>query len=128
MPIIQPVIFTIPGYVSYIKSRPHRSNGGVAIYIDENTAFVARSDLENFSCDTYECAFINVNLNCKGKPITMGVVYRPPNNDAVEFNSSFNNLLSKLLTEKRKCFIAGDFNMNLLNYNTHNDTDLLYKQ
>ena len=41
------------------------------------------------------------------------------------FNDSYNSLLNKLCTgnDKFETYIAGDFNINLLNYETHNDTN-----
>ena len=113
--------FNIPGYISYIKSRSDRSGGGVALYVDENVSFTIRSDLDDPSCSNHEHAFIKVCY--KNIIMTIGVIYRPPNTDLIKFNSNYNNLLSKLSKEKSKCYIAGDFNINLLNYETHSATN-----
>ena len=44
--------------------------------------------------------------------------------DLTDFNSNYlNNLLEKVSKEQKSVFLLGDFNINLLNYNVHNETN-----
>ena len=47
----------------------------------------------------------------KSKPITVGIIYRPPNQ--VGFIDHFNNALGKLPFQWNEIYLLGDFNVNL---------------
>ena len=51
--------------------------------------------------------------------MVIGCVYRPPGSDVAVFSSYIDTIHSKINKEKKKCYIAGDFNINLLNHKTH---------
>ena len=46
-------------------------------------------------------------------------MYRPPNQRVDDFVSSNNELLDKISRENKICFLMGDFNVNLMNYQHH---------
>ncbi len=75
--------------------------------------------------DQWEHLFIDVfNESMKSK-ITIGNIYRPPrsnNNNAIihKFIDEISPLIKLLSKEKNNCFIAGDFNINLLEINQRN--------
>ena len=52
----------------------------------------------------------------------IGVIYRPPNSDMGAFIEKLNELTESLKTERKVCYLLGDFNINLLNYETHAQT------
>ena len=53
----------------------------------------------------------------------MGCIYRHPSMDLTEFNEIYlSDLLEKLTKENKTVFLLGDFNINLINYNSHNPT------
>ena len=58
-----------------------------------------------------------------GKSIIVGVVYKPPNVDLPSFNTAFGNLLARLHSERKPCYLLGDFNINLLNTDKHRETE-----
>ena len=66
----------------------------------------------------------------QGKNIVTGVIYRPPNHDADEFLTMTNELLTKISKENKICYLMGDFNLNLMNHQSHSATgeflDALY--
>ena len=45
-------------------------------------------------------------------------MYRPPGADVAVFTAYVDTLLSKINKETKKCYIAGDFNIDLLNHKT----------
>ena len=54
----------------------------------------------------------------------MGVIYRHLFIDLTDFNCNhLNELLENISKEQRSIFLLGDFNVNLLNYNEHNQTN-----
>jgi len=65
--------------------------------------------------------------NCRDT-VTVGVVYRPTNTDVRLFNRNYSALLSALSHHKNKCYITGDFNINLLNYESHSETAVLLNE
>ena len=110
--------YYIPGYDFQVKSRQNKSGGGVGIYLLKGIEFCRRHDLELDMSDVVETIFIELTQY----NIVIGCVYRPPNSDPVQFNSVFDSLLSRLNHCKNRCYIAGDFNLNLLKYDTHEPT------
>ena len=60
----------------------------------------------------------------------MGCFYRPPNTDISMFSAKMNEILEILESEKKEIYLLGDFNINLLNYNSHGKTkeflDMMY--
>ena len=51
----------------------------------------------------------------------MAVIYRHPSIDLTDFNCNYlNQLLENIPKEQKSIFLLGDFNVNLLNYNEHN--------
>ena len=61
-----------------------------------------------------ESVFLEI-LNDKKKNIILGCIYRHPNMDVKDFNENyFNNIISKITAERKICYLAGDFNIDLL--------------
>ena len=50
-------------------------------------------------------------------------VYRHPNTDVQEFLNLIDNLLQKVTKQRESVFLTGDFNLNLMNYETHSNTN-----
>ena len=54
----------------------------------------------------------------------MGVIYRHSSMDLTDFNCNYlNKLLENISEAQKSIFLLGDFNVNLLNYNEHNQTN-----
>ena len=52
------------------------------------------------------------------------VIYRHPTKGLTYFNCNYlNKLLENIFKEQKYIFLLGDFNVNLLNYNKHNQTN-----
>ena len=64
------------------------------------------------------------------KNIIVCVIHRPPNTDTLVFNKMFGDLLDINKRENKLCYILGDYDINLLNHDTHSATaqfiDMLY--
>ena len=105
-------LYDLPGYNSVHNVRNSKRGGGVSIFARNNLSFSIRKDLEQ--SNTYiECIFIET------KDKVIGVVYRPPNTDISVFNQHIESILEVIKRERKHCYIGGDYNINLLNTDTH---------
>ena len=94
----------MPGYSIIRRDRSDRTGGGVIIYIREGLAFSKRNDLHN-----NEAIYIQVN-ETRCKPLIIGCIYRPPNQQVEKFLEDFNNSLAGIESHFDK-IILGDFNI-----------------
>ena len=87
--------------------------------------FHRRTDLEASICGT---EVLCIEVHHKKMNHLNFVMYRLPGEPVKEFLNSVESSLNKVQTEKKKCFILGDFNIDLLNPSTpsKNLLDTLY--
>ena len=64
-----------------------------------------------------ETLFVRIK-NCS-EPLTVGVVYRPPNGDTTLAIKELDSMLTRL--PRKNVFTMGDFNINILNSNKHSN-------
>ena len=99
------------------------SAGGTLLYIANHLSYKCRNDLNIYKNNELESTFIEI-VNPKKSNIIVGVIYRHPSMDLADFNSNcLNKLLENISKEQKSMFLLGDFNVNLLNYNKHNQTN-----
>ena len=75
--------------------------------------------------DVAESLFIEISRP-HGKNIIGGVIYRPPKKRVGDFVSKHNDLLEEISRENKICFIMGDLNLNLINFQHHQNTGEFY--
>lgn len=114
-------IFPLDNYTTVFKSRHSNRGGGVGFYIRNDINFKIREDISIFEDNLYETLFVEIDQDLQ-KNIIIGVLYRPPGNDIKIFQEKIDLQLSKLSRENKICYIAGDFNLNLLNCESHQHT------
>ena len=108
--------YNIEGYNFIQRKREHKSGGGIALYIKDNLNAVIRDDINNGNnTDSIESLFVEIQ-NPNGKNMTVGVIYRPPNNKINEYEESISSILAKIDKESKPCYLMGDFNIDLLKY------------
>ena len=95
----------LPGYSITRRDRSERTGGGVMIYIRENLLFNGRNGLHNSN----EAIWIQVNRT-RCKPLIIGCVYRPPNQQVDKFLEGCNNSLAGIESHFDK-IILGDLNI-----------------
>ena len=93
----------IPGY-SIIRKDQNRHGRGVCLYIRNDLSFNIRNDLQTMSI---ESVWIDILLP-KTRPILVGSVYRPPNQQ--DFLDEFEQQLKRIDIDQ-ECYILGDFNI-----------------
>ena len=92
------------------------ARGGVVIYAKNNLQVTERLDLKENN-DYLEAIWLEISVK-KGKNIICGCIYRHPNTDISLFTDYIDKYLSKLSKENKKCYLSGDFNIDLLKYDT----------
>jgi hypothetical protein len=113
-------LYSITGYTLVERHRENKTGGGVALLLDNSIQFVERSDL-NFFEAWGESVFIEIDKNVfnLSRNVVLGVIYRPPNSDLVTFIDKLNNLLQIIQSDNKICYLLGDYNINMLNFKTH---------
>ena len=92
--------------------------GGVSLYIAEKIACTELCELD-IADDHIEGVFAKLHLN--GQTYIVGVVYRPPNSNIVDFNNTMHYIFEKVT--QYPCYIMGDFNLDLLKHDKHPPTE-----
>ena len=114
-------IYNIDAYNLITKSRNNTRGGGIALFICDQYEISEHHDLSEF-CEEYETQFVEINSPTHNGKTMIGLVYRIPNTDPDKFYNYISNTLQIIDNEKKMCYIMGDFNLNLLNKDTHNKT------
>ena len=109
----------IPCYTLVSNHRIGRAGGGVALYIRDGQTFKERTNL-TMHPSLCESLFIEVE-NPSGKNIIVGIIYRAPSLDSKSFIDAFDLLLHDLSTEDKQVYVLGDFNIDLLKYETNDN-------
>ena len=116
-------LYMLEGYNFVEKHRESRSGGGVGLFIDESISFIKRDDLSMF--DEYiQCVSVEAEKHVlkTSKNVVISVIYRPPNTDVRIFIDKMNIMLDTIMKEHKLCYLLGDYNSNILNYDTHDTT------
>ena len=72
-------------------------------------------------CTDYETICVEIN-NHRSKNFLYCCLYGHPSSDMTSFTDHMTSILQKTQKEN-KTFIMGDFNINLLNYQSHSETN-----
>ena len=124
-------LYSVNGYNIECKNRVDKMGGGVALLIKSEVNYVVRKDYSVF-VDGFESLFIEIpkSLTSNNRAVVIGVIYRPPGGAIEDFNSKLVDIASKLKLEDKLIYLAGDFNINLLNADSHQPTsdflDVMY--
>ena len=113
----------LSGYNIESQYRKEKSGGGVSLLVSNDIDYTIRTDL-SFNNDCIESLFLELP-SCavsKQRKCIVGVVYRPPNTSVKDFNDYITAILTAVEREKKACFLMGDFNINLLNAESHVST------
>ena len=108
-----------------IDTPTEATKGGTLLYISENLNFKPRKDLEIYESKKIESTFVEI-INESNKNIIVGCIYKHHTISPKEFTESMSTLLSKLSKEKKTCYLAGDFNMNLLHLEKKTEIEHYY--
>jgi hypothetical protein len=108
-------LYQITDYTSYYQDTyPEKHKGtGVALYLHHMFNAVVIDSLSD-TTENLESLFIKITNT--ERPITVGVIYRPPNGSYDGFLTEL-ELIKESLPAQHTVYIMGDFNVDLLNEN-----------
>ena len=111
----------IPGYTfEYTPTKSHF--GGTGIYIKNGINYSKNEKLSKSKKNVAESIFIEIEGN-KSKKLLIGCVYRHHATTISDFVEHFlSNLLLTIGKKRQKTMLMGDFNVDLLKFDTHNET------
>lgn len=112
----------IEGYNFIHQCRKEKNGGGIGLYVKNNLEFKRKSYLDFSDPEILECLFIEVERPNENN-IIIGVTYRPPGTRINESLQKLNEILDRISKEGKPCYLMGDFNIDLLKYNTHTITN-----
>ena len=81
--------------------------------MSDKLSYKPRKDLEIYESKKLESTFIEI-VNETEQNIVVGCIYKHHNISTTEFTERMTTLMLKLSKEKKKCFLTGDYNINLL--------------
>ena len=110
----------LEGYNCVHQPRNNGNGGGVALYIKNQLNFKSLDKCTLTVNDVLECLTIELLLE-KGKNIVISCIYRKPGSSVDSFIDVLNNLFSSL-SKRKNIYLCGDFNINLLNAESHKAT------
>ena len=113
-------LYNLEGYKHEFIYRDIKSGGGVSLFIKDNISYQCQEDLDVLN-ECAEALFIEIDKQQMNKPknIIVGLIYRPPNTNIVDFNSYISDLLMSIKCERKLIYLMGDFNITLLNSEKH---------
>ena len=124
----QPLEYITRDMIETVK-RPN-CGGGVGLFVKSGLSYEILELTNSFEEGVYESIWTLLTLPDKSKRI-VGNIYRPnsaPKGDLVKAVDIHNKILDQIKLDKRlrkyKLVIVSDFNVNILNFNTHEDTAL----
>ena len=99
-------LYKIPGYDSEVQSKINdkQKGSGLAIYVDEN---LVKNKIKECCISTHDIESLFISIENTSKPLTFGVIYRPPNGNIKTFFSLFEKIISSL--PDNNSIITGDF-------------------
>ena len=109
-------LYRIPGYFSEYnnKMKGKAKGSGVGIYVKECFAY---SRLEKLCKCTTNLESMFISVSNTDKPLTVGVLYRPPGGVESDAVKEFENILTEL--PDKNVLLLGDFNFNLFERNAN---------
>ena len=119
-------MYPMNGYKKYFTLSSIKY-GGVVIYIKSNFE-VTEVPICSQSNDNSDSLFLKINKTGNstgnGKPLVLAGIYRhckKKSLDTMIFINHFDELLSKIRTDKNKIIVGGDFNIDLIKATSNND-------
>ena len=82
------------------------------MYVSDNLEYRIRSDIYADEDEVMESLFIEI-ICPHERNVIVGIIYCPPNQNVNDFVTRMNDVLGKISRDNKKCYLMGDFNLNL---------------
>ena len=110
--------YSIPGYNHVAQTRCAGRGGGISLFVAEKFVYSEMTDYCMVN-DYIESLFVKITNN--GMVFVIGLIYRPPNSNIVQFTETLNNILGEV--SHMPCYSMGDYNIDLLKHELHPPTE-----
>ena len=119
-------LLSLPNYfpLEYLTQRNSLQGGGVGMYLKESVQYTVLKEKSIMFDKIYESLFVEVITSNKKKCL-IGSIYRPGNHSNMtqsdqfsQFIELFSNSLSEMVNDYERIFLYGDFNIDVLKYNS----------
>ena len=107
-------LIDLHGYIAENCVRRDRRGGGATLFVNPGLHYSVRNDLQ-LNCADCDSLFIEMNNPNK---IIVGIIYKPEYVDYNDFMSQLERTLLIITRENKRCYIMGDFNLDLLKCDT----------
>ena len=116
-------LYSLEGYELLEKHRLSNMGGAVGFFVRNGAKCKLREDL-TISDDYCESLFIEIDKSVfwSGRDLLIAVICRPPNTDIKLFIDALRDMLEKIQQENKLLYLVGDYNINLLNVDSHSLT------
>ena len=116
-------MYVLDDYKLTKRHRTSKIGGGIGLFVKTGVSFKYREDLTIFG-DHCESLFIEIDKSVFGseRDLLIAVIYRPPNTDMKLFIDVSKDVLEKIQLENKLLYLVGDYNINLLNVDSHSLT------
>ena len=110
----------LDGYNKPFSQGSKTAKGGVAIYTKSNISAFSRDDLNKID-KSFETVWIEIQID-GSKNIVIGCAYKHPHGNIDDFTDYLTKCLAKINKSNKECYLTGDFNIDLLKYDSHNQS------
>ena len=121
------VLYKLKGYSKLeYKTRTTGNGGGIGIFVSSKYQYEILNNVSIFQEGVIESLLIKVTI-APNYHIIVGNFYKAPGVNIKNFNQQLVNIMDKLNSnpeyKKLEKILLGDFNIDLLNYDNHSDTE-----
>ena len=107
---------------SFLSQPSHTNAVDGGFYTKNNLGYIHRSDLSAQGQNDYESLWIEIQ-NDLGHNTICGVFYRHPHGSLDNFLNHLSMIVDKIHRKKKYCVLLGDFNLDLLKFESHPSTE-----
>ena len=115
--INQNSLFQLEGYIPVHQIRKSCKGGRIVIFIRDSLLYKLRNDL-SINCEYVESLSIEI-LNSQTRNIIFNAICRSPNGNLNVCETFFKNIFFDSTTANKTFFLAGNFNINVLDFETN---------
>ena len=108
----------MPGYNFYYELPATGKAGGVGMYVKNSLGQAITTTYKLTKPGTYQVEDLWLEIFHSKKKYIIGGIYRHPNQNISEFSRIMESTLSQLSSRKYPCIIVGDFNIDLVQYDS----------
>ena len=109
-------LYNLEGF-SHVDCNTDSNKGGVRLYVSKKYDYKTRPDLQIYRSTLLESTFVELSSNNNKENVIIGCIYKHPSMEIEEFNDDYlKKTLEKVTYENKKMFMLGDFNIDLMNF------------